>query len=436
MMNYHSGIIQNFLHYGYIPDPELRLPDSINCFFKGELEFTDLRNRPESDLIKIGAETLRACFKDEIRNDQDKIHIVPLSEGLDSRTILVNLREQLDPSAIITVTFGYPGSCVFRTARSVAKKAGVRWEFIDLSEGKRKWSNDLLLNSAKLSERPTRIFDSVINHAIQLRFGKDCIYWSGFMGDSLSRINPVSYNAKTWEQAKMVFSLKNKAYKNHRLTSNSFSPEDWLPSKPYVPEDRLDYYSQLNFCIRQQCFTMHIYSPKGYVIRYPFLNSHWIRFILNVPVHYRHHQVLYRKIQGLTWPRYFNRWNTPYRDRSRVENVILRRVDLNIKKIFRKLFPGVKPRSVDRNLNYIDWLYASHFQDDFKEVILSNLIDLKARNIIPWLDIEELITTHQKHKKNLIKELMLLVALEIHLKAETLNKPDVQALKGSVSENK
>jgi hypothetical protein len=416
--------IQAFLHYGYIPDSDVPLPESLRLFFSGQLS-EDVYNCSENELIRIGSESLRKSFEDTLGRDHNKTHIVPLSQGLDSRTILVNLLEHLDRSKIIAVTFGYPDSCVFRVSRSIAKKANVRWEFLDLSEGNFFWSTDKLINSARLCERPTRIFDSVINHAIPLKYGTDCVYWSGLMGDSLSRINPISYLADTWEQAKTVFTTKNCISKYKKLTAGNFSPAKCLPAEPYTEKTRLDYFSQLNFSIRQQCYTRHIYSPRGYDIRYPFLNNKWVGLILNVQTGNRFHQSLYRKIQRKTWPRFFNKWNSPYRDARRIKKLFILGSVYTMHNAVRKVFNGLNVEFPNRELNYIDWQYASYFQDDFNKVLYTNVMDLSSRNILQWLDINSLMKLHQKEQINLIRELIVLAALEIHLKANTITQTNM-----------
>ena len=416
-----SDKINIFLHYGYVPDSLVTLPDSLRNWLDSCLLPQNDKDAREADLIIKGANALRRNFHREIDGDNVKTHIVPLSGGLDSRTILANLLEQLDPSKIITVTFGIPGSSDFEMAQSIAKKADVSWECIDLSPGKWKWDTEMLVETAKRSDRPTRLFDSCVNHAIQLKFGRDAVYWSGFMGDSLGCMEPISKKIRTWEEARGVFVKRNCVGRRIRIAPSHFIPQGCLPSKPFTSSERLDYYSQLNHFIRQQCLTKHIYSPRGYDIRYPFLNHEWVKFILNVPSNYNFRQVLYRKIQRSYWPHLFNSWNSPFRDSSKWESFKHRRRRNLIEKQIRKAFPrlGLK-LGADKSVKYIDWNFALLNQSDFKSVIYSNLQDLKARKIIDWLDIEKLWIYNQNSKKGLAFGFMTLAALELHLKAKTI----------------
>ena len=413
--------INVFLHYGYFPDAKVTLPDSLRLWIDNYSFHEDFKNANEADLIIKGANALRKNFNLEIANDYDKTHVVPLSGGLDSRTILANLLEQLDPSRILTVTFGRPGSPDFERARSIARKADVKWEAIDLSPGKWKWDTDMLVNTAKRSELPTRLFDTTVNHAIQEKFGKDSIYWSGFMGDSLGCLEPISKSIKNWEEARKAFVKRNCFPKKTRLTKMDFNPCNCLPAKPIVPPEKLDYYSQLNHLIRQQCLTKHIYSPRGYDIRYPFLNNEWVKFILNVPANLSLRQQLYRKIQKSYWPHLFNKWNSPFRDSSKWESFKHRRSSNLFLKLIRKSFSSMGAKmGPDNSVKYIDWNYALLNQSDFKNVVYSNLQDLKARKIIDWLDIENLWLDSQNTRKGNAFELMTLAALEVHLKAKTI----------------
>ena len=85
------------------------------------------------------------------------------------------------------------------------------------------------------------------------------------------------------------------------------------------------------------------------------------------------------------------------------------------------MFPHLTSKIPFRGINYIDWNYALRYQDDFKNVVYSNLQDIKARKIIDWLDINKLWTIHQNKQNDIASELMTLAALEIHLKAKTIN---------------
>ena len=381
----------------------------------------DNGNANNSDLIKQGAKAFKKSFQQEIAKVPQETHVVPLSGGLDSRAILANLLEHLEPSKIITVTFGLPGSQDYKRAQSITKKMGVQWEGIDLSPGKWRWSTDLLINAAKRSERPTRLFDNAVNHAIQLKFGKDPAYWSGFMGDSIGCIEPISKKTNAWKDAKKAFVITNSRCENFYLPNPDFNPDICLPDKPFTDSNKLDYYSQLNHCIRQQCLTKHIYSPKGYNIRYPFLNPLWVGFISNIPDYYAYNQLLYRNILQSSWPNLFNKWNISYRDSSRLESIVYWDKSSLIKNFLKKLFPKLTPiLGQTNNHKYLDWSYSLRNQDDFKNVIYTNLQDLKARKIIDWLDIEKLWTDHQKIQNELSSELMTLAALEIHLKAGTI----------------
>ncbi len=415
-----SDKINIFLHYGYVPDPRVTLPDSLRNWLDSGLLPQNDKDTREADLIIKGANALRRNFHQEIAGDNGKTHVVPLSGGLDSRTILANLLEQLDPSRIVTVTFGIPGSPDFDRARTIARKADVRWECIDLSPGKWKWDTKMLVETAERSDRPTWLFDSCVNHAIQLKFGRDAVYWSGFMGDSLGCMEPVSKRIKTWEEARGVFVKRNCVSKRIRITQMNFIPHGCLPSKPFTPSERLDYYSQLNHFIRQQCLTKHIYSPRGYDIRYPFLNDEWVKFILNVPTHYNFRQVLYRKIQLSYWPHLFTRHNSPFRDSSKWDLKNRRGKNLLARYIRKSLMSLGIHMGADNRVKYIDWNYAVLHQDDFQEVVYSNLQDLKARKIIDWLDIEKLWHLNRNARKGLVYELMMLAALELHLKAKTI----------------
>lgn len=70
------------------------------------------------------------------------------------------------------------------------------------------------------------------------------------------------------------------------------------------------------------------------------------------------------------------------------------------------------------NLNYIDFNNAIRDRQDIRNIVYNNIIDLKNRNVVDWLDIDGIWDAHQNKKKDLSNALLLLSSLEINLKFE------------------
>ena len=419
-------IINIFLHFGYLPNNIYPLPDSLTNWIFEEPYRYEFERVDTEYLVKMGSSALYNSIKEELKDDYNKTHIIPLSGGLDSRAILANLLEQLDSHKIIAVTYGLPDSPDVKTAKHIAKSLDIQWDWINLSEYEWKWNTELLIDAAKHSERPTSVFDTAINHSIQRRYGDDCIYWSGFMGESLSCLLSFETNIKNWTVAKRVFAEKRCRCKVYNLVNDHSIINNCLPIDPITDIKRLDYYTQLDLCIDNHCCVKHLYSPIGYAIRYPFINNHWVKFILSVPKSYRRRQFIYRKILQNNWPSIFTRWNSIVRmESSLLERIIINYQNNMLKKKSKIYLGRIFSKNLAQNIlrtdvNYIDWDYAIRNQNDFKDVILSNMKDLHSRNILEWIDFDEIIKLHQSGCMNLSKEIMTLVSLEIHLKSNTL----------------
>jgi len=56
-------------------------------------------------------------------------------------------------------------------------------------------------------------------------------------------------------------------------------------------------------------------------------------------------------------------------------------------------------------------------RSDLKNIIHENIMDLKQRKIIDWIDIDSIWDRHINKKANYADALLVLASLEIHLKA-------------------
>jgi len=83
----------------------------------------------------------------------------------------------------------------------------------------------------------------------------------------------------------------------------------------------------------------------------------------------------------------------------------------------RRLLPNAITR-VNPNLNYLDFNKAIREREDYKNIIGNNISDLKQRNLIDWIDIDNIWNEHQNNRKDYAKALILLASLEIYLKVK------------------
>jgi hypothetical protein len=417
-MQFASNSLLTYLYFGYLPTEgdAVSFLDYLSNMESGK-RFSELQN--EKQLINFGVRVLRSAFRDLLVEIGDsKTHVLPLSGGLDSRAILGGLLENMNSDQIQTVTFGTPGTWDYEIGQRVAHAAGVQCEALDLTAKDWTWDTVELLKTAVQTERPIWLFDAYVNRRIPERFGEDCIYWSGFMGDPLAGSHLLAKDSKTWEQAKTEFIKRNRFARSLSLVPPDFTPEDCLPASPFVSENLLCYDEQLDFGIRQQCLIRHIVLPRGYNYQTPFLHPEWIDFILNVPRRFREKQWLYKEILKTAYPRLFSLptktngglpLGAPWYHRQ------ARKFVLKTQSIGRQFLPG-RLWGTDPGVNYIDFDRGLRERDDLRVLVHSNLQDLKARHIVDWIDIDTIWQRHQRKQGDYARALTLLASLEINLK--------------------
>jgi len=287
-MPYDKDKISSFLHFGYLPilnEDVLSQP-----WARSRAKDHIMKKEAEKELVAHGVQVLKSVFIKILEAGYRSQNIVPLSGGLDSRAILAGLLENVDSRNIRAVTFGSPGTWDFEIGRNVARQAGVNCESIDISSEAWKWEISGLEKVAELTEGIIRVFPAYVNYQIPNQFGTECDYWSGYMGDPLSGSHLLNIDSTTWDQAKLLFSIRNKYCKSLNLTSPEFDFTKFLPAEPFIESKLLCYDEQIDFGIRQLCYVRRIVLPKGYVFRTPFLHADWVDFMLNVPRYYRKDQ--------------------------------------------------------------------------------------------------------------------------------------------------
>jgi len=413
------GSTGDFLYFGYVPKRA-----SAPIDFLGECSMQPKREEmaPQRDLGKLAVEgvpILRAAIRESVQAaGGEKLHVLPLSGGMDSRAILGGLLESIETSRIHTITFGIPGTWDFDIGTMVAERAGVKNIQIDLSEVS--WNVDTLLEFASQCERPTPLFEAYLFHQTRMHFDKNAVHWSGFMGDPLAGSHLLREDSTAWDVARTRFAERNRFARSVTLTPSAFSPERWLPESPLLDSNLLCFDEQLDFAIRQECYVRPLVLLKGFSYALPFLYPPWVRFMLSVPRRYRTNQVLYKEILKTAYPKLFalpvkNNFGLPLTaSRSRRG---LRRQRLRLRGAARRFLPRID-WGTSPSINYIDFDRGLRDRDDLKAVVYESIQDLKKRRIVDWIDIDAIWNRHQNRQANHADALTLLASLEINLKAQ------------------
>ena len=397
--------INSYLYYQYIPkndsDSVFGLPRVI-------------------DLHTLSMESLHSLVNKAIQRNiiEGKLNVVPLSGGLDSRLILSVLSKYVDSSKIEAITLGVPGTYDYEIPKLLAKKLGIRHVLINLNDVT--ITTEMLLNVSRDMKIWTGVFDAFYNSLLYREYSDDVVFWSGFMGDSItgSHLEWGKDNFEEWGKVKDIFSQHECACKKYALYSPDFVPTSVLKSKPYMVN--VSYIEQLDFIHRQsKCIFPILLAPEGYKQIFPFLDVDFATYFLGGQRKERLYQKSYLDLiekecslfLEIPLKRY---WGMSLKNRSSIFKSIKRKA----LSAFFKLCGFFRNNITHPMLNYLDYEDVFRHREDYREVILLNLHDLRNRRIIDWVDINNVLRDFFENHKPLSNEIKTLVGLEINLKNE------------------
>ena len=410
--------IDSFLHYGYLPFPSEKQNERI-VNWNNQLQNTSvhLENiKGERELVEQGILALKKVFT----NIENGTHVLPLSGGLDSRTVLGGLVYAGLKKQIISVTFGTPGTFDFEIGQMLAKRIGLKHKIFDFT--KLELDQEELERISASDNSWTFLYDRFYNYQLCKYFGKDCIYWSGFLGDALSGGHLPETESSNWLDAKRYFANRNRFVRPIKLTSQTYNPLSDLPDKPLIESKYINFDLLLDLLIRQECYIENTVTNEEYDYRTPFQDPNWINFILSVPNKFHKNQYIYKKVISKAFPDLFampttNNFGFPL---NRNKNIAgMRSLYEKIRFRISERFPRVGDMfPVYKNMNYINFNHALRYRSNFKKTAYNNIQNLKLRKLIDWLDFDLIWREHQNKVKNHGNTLMLLSALEINLRAK------------------
>lgn len=406
--------IESFLQLGYFLNyqpTKIVLPNfSRNS---GRYEFLK-----ESELVSIGKNKLLEVFSNCFVSNSD--NFVPLSGGYDSRAILGGLMEFTECKNITTFTFGIPGSLDFEIGKMLSKKLGIKNVAINLNEVN--FSQEMLMNSAKRFDFQTFLFFHPDYEDLELKFGK-FNYWSGFLGGEVAGSHYPKWETKNLsdDYIKKMFLKKNRYVNSIDLSSGNGTDISSLISGEPDEVGDLTRYEKLDFLNRQVKYIAPHVMPNGFDIKAPFASLEWVDFMLSIPNNYRENLYLYEKILLKTFPYLFglpvkNKFGLPINNNN---------FEFLSRKILFKLKGKLKlgGSSIPLKLrNYYDFGHRIRTDDVFKTLVFENITDLKKRGIVPWVNLDNIISNHINKNKNHADAIQVLSSLEIILKAKDENE--------------
>lgn len=364
----------------------------------------------EEELLKKGIHLWNKTINSQFNLNQK--HVVPLSGGLDSRAILGTLLKYTDASNIHTYTFGTPGSYDFDIGNQIARTVGTKHYNFDLTKSKYDQTN--LLSVSKRIDHQTLLFLHPPTEILDDLYS-DFNIWSGTIIDVFFGRHFHENISRNLNDA-ILNSFKENIYvKSIDLTNINerlfFKYVDYDSSvfKIHDIEHIIDLQN------RQLKFIAPHVLMKGFQYK-TLLNKEFTDFALSINKKYYNKQSFYIKMLLNEFPFLFSFPNkTNYglsfkpSKKDLFNSFFKRGISFLKRKINLKFF--------DPGINYIDFNSGIRERKDLNEIIYNNLMDLKNRKIIDWIDFDKLWYNHNILKKDHSDALLTLSSLEIHLKA-------------------
>ena len=403
-----------YLYFSSLPKFSESNLEWLNCDF--DYEFGKGIEH-ESWWVAEGVKAFKQTMADEIASTvSNATHVLPLSGGLDSRAILGGLLENLPKSQIVAATYGIPGAWDLEISKEITRKFGIQHEVFNLLD--EKWDLDQLVAAAARLDKPVSVHQSYVRQKINHRFGPECFYWTGFMGDTVGGWNllPVP-NTDKREAIKRFLQIEpTPNYQDANFQAEIVNKI--LGEFPWerLPQTKLCLDQLLNFCLRQYFLLRPIIIMQGFTFKVPFLNKNWVNFMTNAPYKLRLDQHLYRRIIQESYQKLWNLTSTSTYGRS----LSASKFEILVGKAIARIKPLVAPQDPYRShprTNYINWTESLRHKGNLQSSVRETLESLKHRAIFRNAELDTWWLDHLNRKKDYTVLLMNLSSLELLLQA-------------------
>ena len=427
--------VRAFLLMGYVPGTRT-LFDSVDCLAGGrslvrretwqeEGRFR-FRQRPElsigtnQDLRTRGMSHLRAAARRSLGSAREIV--IPLSGGLDSRTLLGLALELLSPRSIRTYTYGVPGSLDYDIGNRLAREAGTRHTILTLRPEPP--SIDDLMAIARRTDANTDLFPPIVWLNVERATGSDADVWTGYTGDGLggSFYMPDRPCSKM-ESARHLIGLESRLYVWAQEASEHESDALRLIQTSTKYDEVLSQDEAVWFENHPERYTAHHIFLDGFRYRAPFMDDAFAEFMLNQPPVRRRGKGFFNELVSSAFPRLYR---VPTRsDGRRLDPRISRRTLGHA--LWRSREMGTKvmwrvraARAAHPHLTYLDYNRAIREQPKFRALMRDLLSSLAGRHVVDRTRVDQLLTRHLRGER-LANTLMLLASLEIAVLAAEAN---------------
>lgn len=307
-----------FLHSGFIPGKAtlfngietlpsgakvLKEGSSIQIERKFVLEDLIVPEKHEGKTAKQLAKEAAYLINTEVEHSFKKSTnqvILPLTSGLDSRTILGALLECTEAKNLICFTWGIPNTYDWDVSVKMAKKLGITHYTYDLS--KYKLTEERLFGFADMCDYAVPLFEHwPTEWAEDLAKQTNGALWMGLLGGSLSGSN---LPRKKHSDPLLALSANNNRVSDNdnfvgEMLGEVLTKEDInvaIADISKISHDTIDFY-----CHHEKFIApLKLHRNFQYVL--PFASPELISFFLSLPMDYRKDRFLQRKILLAHYP--------------------------------------------------------------------------------------------------------------------------------------
>lgn len=400
--------LNSFLRFGYFLDYDSPFKNLIKL--KPE-DYSKYNNLAEKDLLKIGFDLWNNCIHSQIDSNQN---VVPLSGGIDSRAILGSLLEFTDASNIKTYTFGSPGTYDYEIGNFIAKKTGTNHESFDLSKTYDVKVEELIDISNRTDNQTILFHHPSIWKLDKLYTGANI--WSGTIIDVFFGRHNHEVESESVDQAMMNSFVENIYVKSVDLTFNDQQDYKCFVDIDLSAKKYHSYEHIIDLLNRQIKFIAPHVLVRGFNYK-TVLHEDILTFANSLNKRELKDQNFYRKIFIENMKFLFKypcktTFGLPLGSMK-----FPQKIKQFSDKIERSLYYNFGKPFNDRNINYSDFNRNIRVSASFNKIIKESIFDLNRRNIIDWVNIEDIYNSHMNLKVNYADALIALASLEIHLKA-------------------
>jgi len=400
--------LNSFLTFGYFLDYKSPYRQYIDFSHVDKSLYAHL---PEEELIKIGSRLFKKAIVKQF--DPSSINVVSLSGGLDSRALLAGLLECTEVRNIHTYTYGTPGTMDYEIGNSIAKKTGTRHERFPLT--KIQYNFGELLATSKRMEHQTILFHTPPVSMVDLLY-RGAFIWTGVVIDVFFGRHTHLAKAASIDEAKENSIRENVYTRSAKLTNVENSQYFQLIDYDHTSDSVLLKEHIIDLINRQLKFVAPAVLLKGSKYKALFTDKELTQFSLNIDNRYLENQTLYKKILLNSFPKLF-RYGTKT---NRGLPLSANRVHLKVHNFRQRIGQGLRhvlPLTANPYTNFLDFNKGIRCRYDLQKIIYTNIMDLKDRGFVDWIDIPQIWHRHMHKIANHADALIALTSLEIHLKA-------------------